>query len=526
MDKITFVYMISSLLFLAINGLLSPSRNINLADINGNNGLVIHGEQTSDFSGYSVSSAGDVNGDGIDDIIIGAFEPDQNTKYNTGRSYVVFGSDQGFSNPLGLENLNGSNGFVINGAEHNDSSGMSVASAGDFNNDGVGDLLIGAPDASTGIGSVYIIWGNREEQFPSPFELSDINGVNGLVIHGEEVQGKLGFYVSSASDVNGDGINDMIISSPKSDGNGTVDSGAIYVIFGNELGLPNPFRVGSINGVNGFKINGVPTTGAQSGFSVSKAGDINADGISDLLIGVPFDSSNGNLLSGKVYIIFGKNNVYPNLFELSSINGLNGIQINGENQDDHLGYSVSLAGDVNGDSIDDIILGAPFAQANNSVQAGAAYVIFGSNKRLPNPFNISTINGLNGFKITGNIIGGKLSHSVSGGSDINGDGLTDIIIGEPDSRAGRSHVIFGSNEDFSNPYSVDSINDSTGYTINGVNGGDLLGFSVSGAGDFNDDGIGDIILGAHGADPNDIFEAGNSYVIFGKEQPVFANGFD
>ncbi|WP_036532915.1 integrin alpha, partial [Neosynechococcus sphagnicola] len=103
----------------------------------------INGRTGGDASGHSVSSAGDINGDGIDDLIIGAVRADPNGKTNAGQSYVVFGTTSGFSSTLNLSTLNGSNGFVINGINASDFSGQSVSGAGDVNGDGIDDLIIG-----------------------------------------------------------------------------------------------------------------------------------------------------------------------------------------------------------------------------------------------------------------------------------------------------------------------------------------------------------------------------------------------
>src|SRR4028119_1254690 len=116
----------------------------NLSDLNGSNGFAINGIGANDWSGSSVSRAGDVNGDGIDDLIIGANSADPNGIYAAGQSYVVFGSNSGFGAGLDLSELNGSNGFAINGIGAYDLSGLSVSSAGDVNGDGFDDLIIGA----------------------------------------------------------------------------------------------------------------------------------------------------------------------------------------------------------------------------------------------------------------------------------------------------------------------------------------------------------------------------------------------
>jgi len=116
---------------------------LNLSTLNGINGFRINGIAADDGSGYSVSSAGDVNGDGIDDLIIGASGADPNGS-SSGQSYVVFGNRSGFGTVLNLSTFNGSNGFIINGSAIDDYSGVSVSSAGDVNGDGIDDLIIGA----------------------------------------------------------------------------------------------------------------------------------------------------------------------------------------------------------------------------------------------------------------------------------------------------------------------------------------------------------------------------------------------
>ncbi len=515
-------------------------RQLDLSDLNGQNVLVFNGENANDRLGRSVSFAGDVNGDEIDDLIIGAYNADSGSESRAGKSYVVFGTEDNLPSSFDLSTLDGENGFVINGENSRDLSGYSVSSAGDFNNDGVDDLVIGAFGASidtnlsvvSDVGKSYVIFGSKLG-FPSLLELSTLNGVNGFIIIGETEEDYSGVSISSAGDVNGDEIDDLIIGAY---GAGS-DAGKSYVIFGSEEELTSPLNLSNLDGENGFVING-ENAGDSSGLSVNSAGDVNHDGIDDIIIGAFGADPGGESSAGKSYVIFGSDdeNGLPNPFNLSSLNGENGFAIHGQYDGDLSGESVSSAGDVNGDGIDDLVIGAFGADPGEVLGAGKSYVIFGSPDNIPHPFDLFDINGQNGFVINGENAFDASGHSVSSAGDINNDGIDDLIIGAlgadlgTDLDVGKIYVVFGSDETFLNPFNLSDINfkcENTflqnAFLIKGENTGDNAGTSVSSAGDFNHDGIGDLIIGAEGVNSR----TGKSYVVFGRESEIIsANGFD
>ncbi|MBT3725412.1 MAG: hypothetical protein HOM14_06745 [Gammaproteobacteria bacterium] len=488
--------------------------------LNGSNGFILK-SVNNDKTGFSVSSAGDVNGDSIDDLIIGAYCADPDSKLCAGESYVVFGRSTPWPDEIELSSLDGSNGFVLKGINQGDSSGISVSNAGDVNDDGIGDLIIGAPGSSPSgtvqAGETYVIFG-RSIGWPASIELSSLDGSNGFTLKGINDNDRTGGSVSSAGDVNGDGIDDLVISGYNANYTSVTPTARdTYVIFGMSTDWPMNIELSSLDGSNGFSLR-VQSYLRFSLRSVSAAGDINGDGIDDLLIGSPGTVTSGD--GGESYIVFGSTGNWPAIFELSTLNGTNGFTLTGEQlQFRHynysIGYSVSGTGDVNGDGVDDLLIGDPEATTITGFipnDSGEGYVVFGSTSNWSSNIDLTSLDGSNGFTLFGED-GDKAGNSVSGAGDLNGDGVDDYLVGafEADEAGivgvGVTYILFGNSTTLPSQIDLSAIDGDNGYKFVGVSQYDRSGSSVSGAGDLNGDGLNDLAIGS--------YIRNEVYVVFG-----------
>ncbi len=403
--------------------------------------LIFRGEQVDDKFGCSVASAGDVNGDGYDDIIIGA----RGVKYD-GKAYLYFGGAAmdtvadvvfyGHSNAN--DELEWENGYFA----------ISVASAGDFNGDGYDDVLIGSSDYENGnisydrTGGVHLFYGG-----------ANMDATRDLLFVGENDGDKFGGSVASAGDVNNDGYLDIIV--------GAYGADKAYIYLGGRNPDTTPDLVLTDNDDSDY---------AEFGYTVSGAGDVNGDNYDDVIV--------GNYNTTSAYIYYGGST-------LDATADVNLIYTG-----DRFGVSVSSAGDVNNDGYADVIVGDDFLWDNNNV--GHAYIYLGSST-MDNVMDISFAQGVENS---------PFGFFVAYAGDINNDGYSDVIVGEGDDTysPGSAYVYLGGQ----------SMDNYTDAHLTGEGTGNTFGYKLD-SGDFNGDGFPDIVVRA----PSYNNGNGRYYIYFG-----------
>jgi hypothetical protein len=519
-----------------VTGSTTVTVNIdNVTDSLNSDAQMLNGINANDRNGWSVASAGDVNGDGLADIIIGMPTNDTNGN-NAGAAYVVFGDSSGTVADL-TDILAGSGGFVINGESAGDEAGLAVSGGADVNGDGLADVVIGAPFADpngTESGKAYVVFGKSDT---ATVELSDITlgtDSRGFVMNGTSEYDRAGGSLLLA-DVNGDGLADVVIGEPEKTtddfynffGSKASDPNFAYVMFGKtDTGAVELADIADDANAGGFAI--IPSGNRNVfidfpwGNAIMPSGDINSDGLLDFIITSTIFNGDGN------YLIFGKvggDSINPGS-GLKITTGISGTEFFGYHNGDWTfntapGFLTSPLGDINADGLNDIALLATDSGCCSEWSHPRAYVIFGTSD--DSDIDLSVVEtGSGGFVIYNDASNVSFADTdiiygaVGGAGDINGDGYDDMLIGDPyaTNENGRVYVVYGKS-DTDAMYLSDIVSGNGGF-YSDSNGSDALAYQLASAGDVNGDGIADMLLGAPFADPNNMASAGTVYFMPGK----------
>ncbi len=457
-------------------------------------------------------AGGDVNGDGFEDLILGAEGANPGGRWDAGEVYVVFGRGVTLPTPIVVSD---SADVIIEGIDDGDFAGGRLAS-GDFDGDGYDDVIVGAPFASPGgraqAGEVYVVYGSSglagTVVVSTAAEVAILEGIDG----GDNA----GLGLTSG-DVDRDGYDDVLVGAPWASPGGRTGAGEAYVVYGrnrltgrHEISTTTDVLI--LEGVDDFDQAGAPL----------RSGDLDRDGYDDVGIGTPFASPGGRVVAGEAYVVYGRSRL-TGTHQISTTTATDVLVVEGVDDGDRAGSSLA-GGDVNGDGHHDLVIGARGAAPGGRLFAGEIYVLFGQGPRLSGTVQISTaanvaiLEGVDGFDGAGRAVFCR---------DANNDHFADLVIGapwaDPGGRldAGEVYVVYG-RADLSGTVPISTPGSIVVSTIQGVDDFDETGARV-GVIDLNNDQGGEIVVGAGWADPGGRTDAGEVYVIYSYADKYWSN---
>ncbi len=446
--------------------------------------VILESNQAGAWLGHSVAHAGDVNGDGFSDLIVGAiyYESDL-AEEDEGGVFVYYGSATGIASVPDL---------IIQPNVAFQYMGWSIDGAGDLNGDGYSDIVVGSNVGANGQSNEGLVWVYR----------GTAAGLSNAFAHRMEQNqngGQFGSAVSGAGDINGDGLDDVVIGAHRYDLNcpAPCDDGAVFIYYGSNLNMGRPLWPGTgplTNPPFSLVFNSAGTSN-NTGWSVSTAGDVNGDGYSDIIVGDWRDNIGGQNNEGIALVFHGS---------AAGLNTAPATIIQNNLSNSWLGRGVSSAGDVNGDGYADVLVGAPQYSIGATILQGAVYLHLGGPTGIsPNYF----------LRYTGGVGGALLGESVSVAGDIDGDGYSDFIAGAyRQGIGGAARTYLGGSYVLAPSGGAAGAINPIAFAPGSANS--LAGYSVANAGDVNGDGYSDVLVGAPEASSGQATE-GLAFLYYG-----------
>ncbi len=440
-----------------------PPSVVKLSSINGVNGSRIAPAGSGVVT--AISAAGDVNGDGIDDLALLV-----NEKYSI-TAAIIYGRNGGLSTELKLAGLRPEDGFTLSAT----TGFRTIGPGGDINGDGFADPLFANSNADAGMrygnGVAYALFGQKTS---GPVNLSALDGKRGFALIGNDYD-YIGTGVATDGDFNGDGFNDILIG-----GGINTYQGGFHLVFGKEAGYRRVVDLTQLDGKNGFTMLGddfMDDMADSRGF----AGDVNGDGFDDIIAGAPGANRNDvETDTGSVYVVFGRSGAMPASSDITRLNGSDGFQVFGTQPEDQTWVAAGV-GDVNGDGLADIAITDP----------RGTYILFGRSTGFAAVETLAAASGSTGFTIAETVVSGF----ATGTGDINGDGIDDLVVTSYGTK--MVYAVFGRKTGFSDGIDLAKLDGKTGFAIIGGAADTGFGGQASIA-DVNRDGFADILVAAGG----------------------------